>query len=151
MEMRRERYFSLLNKARLSADHTFYAVYPKSGIDSDSLCGILNSTLIPLFVEVFANDPGGGGTTLQTPVGEIKRFVWVPKYLIGSDEMKKAFKRICERECFSIFKEVTLSDRRELDAIVFDALSISKGEQEAIYEAVVGLVRNRLEKARSIK
>jgi len=150
MEMRRERYFSLLNKAKLSADHTFYAVYPNGGIDSDSLCGILNSTLIPLFVEVFANDPGGGGTSLQTPIGEIKRFVWIPKYLIGSDELKKAFKRICERESFSILKEVSLSDRRELDAIIFDALGFSKDEQEAVYEAVVELVEKRLNKAKSI-
>jgi len=150
MEMRRERYFTLLNKARLSADHTFYAIYPKSGIDSFSLCGLLNSTIISLFVEVFANDPGGGGTSLQTPIREIKKYVLVAESLIGNEEIKKAFRLMGSRECFSILKEVALSDRRELDNIVFDILGLTQGERDAVYEAVIELVRQRLEKAKSI-
>jgi len=74
----------------------------------------------------------------------------IREYLIGSDELKKAFKRICERESFSILKEVSLSDRRELDAIIFDALGFSKDEQEAVYEAVVELVEKRVSKAKSV-
>lgn len=150
MEMRRERYFTLLNTAKLSADHTFYAVYPKNEIDTLSLCGVLNCTIIPLLVEIFANDPGGGGTSLQTPIGEIKKYVLIPKILIGTKEIKQAFNLMCKRECFSIQKEISLSDRRDLDTIIFDTLGLTKGEREAVYEAVINLVEARLKKASSL-
>jgi hypothetical protein len=41
-------------------------------------------------------------------------------------------------------------DRRALDEVVFDVLGLRAGEREAVYEAVVNLVRARLEKARSV-
>jgi len=37
-----------------------------------------------------------------------------------------------------------------LDKVVFSVLGLTAGEREAIYEAVVELVRARLEKARSV-
>ena len=41
-------------------------------------------------------------------------------------------------------------DRRASDEVVFDVLRLTAGEREAVYEAVVDLVRARLEKARSV-
>jgi hypothetical protein len=41
-------------------------------------------------------------------------------------------------------------DRRALDEVVSDVLGLTAGEREAVYEAVVNLVRARLEKARSV-
>jgi hypothetical protein len=151
MEMRRERYFTILNKVGLSADHTFYAIYPKSKIDSFSLCGLLNSTLVSLFVEVFANDPGGGGTSLQTPIREIKKYVLLANSLIGNEEIKKSFRLMTSRQSFSILKEVSFSDRRELDNIIFGVLGLTQGERDAVYEAVIELVTQRLVKAKSKK
>ncbi|GIV86887.1 MAG: hypothetical protein KatS3mg054_0916 [Chloroflexus sp.] len=40
---------------------------------------------------------------------------------------------------------------RALDDIVFDVLGLTAGEREAVYEAVIELVRARLEKARSVE
>jgi hypothetical protein len=37
-----------------------------------------------------------------------------------------------------------------LDEVVFDVLGLTAGEREAVYEAVVNLVRARLEKASSV-
>ncbi|MDW8285727.1 MAG: hypothetical protein RML47_06460, partial [Bacteroidota bacterium] len=42
-------------------------------------------------------------------------------------------------------------DRRALDDVVFDVLGLTQGEREAVYEAVINLVKARLEKARSIR
>ena len=42
-------------------------------------------------------------------------------------------------------------DRRTLDAIIFDALDLTQGERDGVYEAVVRLVESRLRKARSLK
>ena len=42
-------------------------------------------------------------------------------------------------------------DRRSLDAIIFDALDLTQGERDGVYESVVKLVESRLRKARSLK
>ena len=38
-----------------------------------------------------------------------------------------------------------------LDGIIFDALNLTKGERDAVYEAVINLVEARLQKASSLK
>lgn len=53
-------------------------------------------------------------------------------------------------EISSQFSENSTSpDRRALDDVVFNVLSLTAGEREAVYEAVVELVRAKLEKAKS--
>lgn len=44
-----------------------------------------------------------------------------------------------------------LSDRAELDNIVFDELSLTEEERKEVYWAACELVKQRLEKARSVK
>jgi len=43
-----------------------------------------------------------------------------------------------------------LPDRKELDDIIFDILGLTKQERKEVYWAVCELVKNRLEKARSV-
>ena len=43
-----------------------------------------------------------------------------------------------------------LRDRRGLDAIIFDAIGLTQGERNAVYEAVINLVEARLKKAESL-
>ena len=45
----------------------------------------------------------------------------------------------------------TESEWSALDAIIFDALDLTQGERDGVYEAVVNLVEARLRKARSLK
>lgn len=40
-------------------------------------------------------------------------------------------------------------DRSALDDVVFDVLGLTAGVREAVYEAMVGLIRARIDKARS--
>jgi len=42
------------------------------------------------------------------------------------------------------------SERKQLDNIVFDALGLTQGERDAVYEAVISLVESRLSKADSL-
>ena len=42
------------------------------------------------------------------------------------------------------------AERRKIDDEVFEALGLSTGEQEAVYEGVTELVRNRKTKAKSV-
>jgi gamma-glutamyl phosphate reductase len=46
--------------------------------------------------------------------------------------------------------DLQAADRRALDEVVFDVLGLTPGEREAVYEAVVNLVRARLERAQSV-
>jgi len=41
-------------------------------------------------------------------------------------------------------------ERKQLDDVVFDALRLTKGERDAIYEAIINLVEARINKAGSI-
>ncbi|MDW8038076.1 MAG: hypothetical protein RMI90_08555 [Thermoguttaceae bacterium] len=71
------------------------------------------------------------------------------------DENQKLFlesiiNRLSDRDILPIFDEIYQPDRRALDEVVFDVLGLTAGEREAVYEAVVELVRNRLDKAQSL-
>ncbi len=78
----------------------------------------------------------------------------VEKFLLIRDLqskiIEKEFLRLSQRPQFDIFDEIRQSDRRQLDDIVFDALGLTMGEREAVYEAVVDLVSKRLQKANTI-
>ncbi|MDW8003183.1 MAG: hypothetical protein RMJ39_11170, partial [Deltaproteobacteria bacterium] len=54
------------------------------------------------------------------------------------------------RPILDIDNELLQPDRRALDDVVFDVLGLTQGEREAVYEAVINLVRARLEKAKSV-
>ena len=41
-------------------------------------------------------------------------------------------------------------ERTQLDDVVFDTLSLTQGERDAVYEAIIGLVEARLSKAGSV-
>ena len=41
------------------------------------------------------------------------------------------------------------AERRQIDAAVFDALGLTQGERDAVYEGVNELVGNRMTRARS--
>ncbi|RKU33755.1 hypothetical protein C6499_00730 [Candidatus Poribacteria bacterium] len=68
---------------------------------------------------------------------------------------------IDEKTAESLLKRITpLPPRRTvksesewstLDAIIFDALGLTQGERDGVYEAVVNLVEARLRKARSLR
>jgi ferredoxin-fold anticodon binding domain-containing protein len=55
-----------------------------------------------------------------------------------------------KRATLPLESELRQLDRRALDEVVFDVSGLTAGEREAVYEAVVGLVGARLEKARSV-
>ncbi|MDW8075851.1 MAG: hypothetical protein RMK00_08795, partial [Bacteroidota bacterium] len=65
-------------------------------------------------------------------------------------ELLNRFEKLKKRDVLPVFRELFEPDRRALDDVVFDVLGLTQGEREAVYEAVVALVRARLEKARSV-
>lgn len=70
----------------------------------------------------------------------------LPELLVIQTE---GLKSLIVRAVLPFFDEIRQPDCRELDNIIFDALGLTGGERDAVYEAVIELVRQRLEKAKS--
>ena len=73
-----------------------------------------------------------------------------PKLLINFSDTEQALKQFGEKEVLPISQEIKLKKRLNLDNVIFDILSLTKGERDAVYEAVIKLVERRLNKAKSL-
>ncbi len=124
----------------------FYGIKYQDNIDT--LTVLLNSTPMMLLKLLSGfHSLGGGG--LKTAVYEVKDFQIIqPELLAFSEDLVNA---LIQREVGTIQEDVEHPNRRALDAIIFDALDLTQGERDGVYEAVVNLVESRLRKARSLK
>ncbi len=121
----------------------------------------LNSSLTPLFVELSARANLGDGA-LDFKVYESKEaLVLKPQFLNG----KISGSILLTRTIDSVFQELgfdktkpireqqpnPLPDRKALDDVIFDVLGLTEEERKEVYWATAELVKNRLDKARSLK
>jgi len=109
---------------------------------------LLLSTPTWLFKELFGRTNLGQGA-LKTEGTDIQK-IYVLRPELFSDYANEVAQRVVARPALPLEKELQQPDRRALDDVVFDVLGLTQGEREAVYEAVVELVRKRLEKARSV-
>ena len=107
------------------------------------LCVSLNSSLFQLMVNMAGRSNFGGGL-LKIQTYEVSELLCLdPATFVFDDE--------------AIFASTSWEmlepsdDRRTLDAFVFDALNLTQGERDGVYEAVVNLVETRLNKAKSLR
>ncbi len=137
----------------------FYKVILKNKEEKFQVGLFLNSTIGFLFIEINLVSPWGQGA-ISANSKDIKQ---IPVLLI--DRLKKPDMHILTRNIYPIFHELSfdpskpireqepnpLPDRKALDDIVFDALGLTEDERKEVYWAVAELVKNRLEKARSVR
>lgn len=123
------------------------------------LRNFLNSSLMGLLSEVLSRSGLGEGAK-SLMVYEVNQFIVIPN-IIGLNSRDY----LRPRELRSIFEELgidpskpireqdpkPLPDRKELDDIVFDELGLTKEERKEVYWSVCELVKQRLDKARSLK
>lgn len=120
----------------------------------------LNSTVTALFLELSGRINLGEGALDNMTYEAARIFVVSPDFVLSSDKNNDIF----ARPILSIFAELgfdqtrpireqqpnPLPDRKALDDIVFDALNLTQEERKEVYWSVAELVKNRLEKARSV-
>jgi hypothetical protein len=134
----------------------FYRLHLQHG-NIKELIGFLNSTLIAFFLETLGNKALGLGVLDFFMADFLK--MKIP--IVLNKDIGKAFDKINEREINDIYSECgipsegqgqinPLSDRKNLDNIIFDTLNLTQGERDAVYEAVINLVNQRLNKAKSV-
>jgi len=143
--------------------HRFFRLHPKDKkIDIKQLVLLLNSTFNSLSLEIFRN-PSLGGGVLAHGTYTIGEFLVINPQKIKIDTEK--FDSFLNREIKPIFEELGLDpskpireqepkplpDRAELDKIIFDELGLTEEERKEVYWAVAELVKQRLEKARSLR
>ena len=107
------------------------------------LCASLNSSLFQLMVNMAGRSNFGGGL-LKIQTYEVSELLCVdPKTFAFEDAA------IFASSSWEMLKPS--DDRRTLDTIIFNALDLTQGERDGVYEGVVNLVEARLRKARSLK
>lgn len=114
---------------------------------------VANSTLLILISEIYGRVNLGDGL-LTTYGPEILCFDFISPAWIDAqsgESLNQAFEPMKQRQILPIFDEIHHPDRRALDAIIFDALNLTPGERDGVYEAVIHLVEARLQKASSLK
>ncbi|ACL26170.1 Eco57I restriction-modification methylase domain-containing protein [Chloroflexus aggregans] len=102
-----------------------------------------NSTVFQLFANITGRANFGGGL-MKIQTYEVAAMEVLAPSTLPLSRCRSALQHVGRIDLNS-------PDRRALDDVVFDVLGLTAGEREAVYEAVVALVRARLEKARSVK
>ena len=122
----------------------FYGI--KSPDNINTLTALLNSTFM-MFFKLLSGFHSLGGGALKTAVYEVKDFrVIKPELLTFNANLVEV---LVQREIGTIQEDIKESNRRDIDAIIFDVLNLTTGERDGVYEAVIQLVTDRVEKAKN--
>jgi hypothetical protein len=147
-----DRHFIPVNMANAFTDQQVYIILPRLQVDILILGAVANSTTWWGFLETTGRANFGEGI-LWIAVYEAAQMPLLNPEVITPEERERllsAFASLGPRDVLPVVDEIHQPDRRALDEVVFDVLGLTPGEREAVYEAVVNLVRARLEKARSV-
>jgi len=108
----------------------------------DIITGILQSTLVSLFIELGGRKPYGGGA-MKIQMYEIANIPIIKPDLIKQLEP-------LNRKRLEFEMEMISEDRIKLDEIIFDALELDREERKELVQAYKKLVNNRTKKSSQI-
>ncbi|MCS7000850.1 MAG: hypothetical protein NZ481_08245, partial [Candidatus Kapabacteria bacterium] len=144
-------FFCALNRAKAIASNSYTEFRLNKPTDALPLWVVLNSVVFWLELELVGRSSLGGGLLKVDPIEYRQIFVPQPEIVLERlGALQKHITNLERRNVGPIESELLQPDRRALDEVVFEVLGLTPGEREAVYEAVVALVRARLEKARSV-
>ena len=110
---------------------------------------VLNSTLTILFKEQNGRVNLGEGA-LDTAVYEAVRLPIVDPRIIQNRNLQELEHDLAKRDVLSVNEEIRTREHVAIDEAIFEVFDFTNGEREAVYEAVIGLVNNRIRKAESL-
>jgi hypothetical protein len=113
------------------------------------LRGLLNTTFHYLQICVVGRVNQGLGV-LNTYGPDFAHVLTLNASFVEALTLQAAFDKLASRPVLTIFEELSQPDRRALDDIIFDALGLTQGERDAVYEGAIRLVETRLKKAGSL-
>ncbi len=115
-----------------------------------ALTVVLNCAVLILMKELEGRVNLGEGA-LDTAVFEANNIQIINPNCLDERECTNIIEKISKHNVLDINSELKHAERKFIDDIVFDVLNLTKGEREAVYEAVINLVESRLQKANSLK
>ena len=133
---------TFLSKQALLFDQTLYTIAPISA-SAPSVCVAMNSTVTQMMVNLGGRTNFGGGLLRLAAYEVASLSIADPNLLPEPDAV------IFTATDWDVISPSAA--RREMDEMVFDALGLTTGEQDAVYEAVIELVENRKLRARSLR
>jgi len=135
-------------------DQTFYAgTFKKRDLPIEASMAVINCSIGYLTASLLGRVALGEGV-LQYAVYEMADLLVIDPWSVASSArqpMLDAFHELKMRPIEAVESEMRQSDRRALDEIIFDDLGLTQDERGAVYEAVIELVRDRLNKAESAR
>lgn len=143
------------SQKKMLADARLYEIKIKD-FNSEQLALSLNSTLSVIFMELFGRSNLGEGA-LDFKVYEAKKILFIIKNIRNNKILRRKPNPIFTELGFDPSKPIReqepkpLPDRAELDKIIFDELGLSEEEKKEVYWAVAELVKQRIDKAKSVK
>ena len=160
VDLRGNKHLVHINQDNLPFEHNFYGIFPKN-LDAIKLALILNSSLEWFFIEIFGRRGLGGGALRLVKEDILKLPLIFLKNIQILSSTKNSF---LKRKQNDVFTELgfdpnkpireqepnPLPDRKALDDIIFNELGLTEEEIKEVYWAVAELVKNRLDKARSV-
>ena len=151
------------NEAGFLVSDNFHQIYATA--NAEVTAAICNSTLMQLMVGVFGRVTFGGGLIKLQTTDAKNIFLVDPKRIDKTEKLKSSFRKLSKKTIDTIFEELgidpirpvreqepdPLPDRAELDSIIFDELGLTKEERKEVYWSVCELVKQRIDKAKSLK
>lgn len=139
------------NTQRILEDKKLYGITPNTG-DDTYWGSVLNSTIVRFFMDLLCRQLTGAQAIADIDVRVVEEIL-VPRIeAIAIQELNEKYTMIAKRPIAShVQEEYSQPDRRLLDDVFFDVLCLTQSERDAVYEAVIDLVKSRLKKAESLK
>ncbi|MFQ5610766.1 MAG: Eco57I restriction-modification methylase domain-containing protein [Anaerolineae bacterium] len=142
-----QRMIVVRNRRGVLEDKKLYGLTPLTG--SYGYWGaVLNSTLCRLFLDLSCRQLTGAQAIADVDVRVVRQLPVPHPESVPLAELEAAYQQLATRPTARrIRDECARPDRRTLDDVIFDALGLTSGERQAVYEAVIDLVEARLRKA----
>ncbi|MCD4785667.1 MAG: Eco57I restriction-modification methylase domain-containing protein [Candidatus Eremiobacteraeota bacterium] len=139
--------------------------FQRSSIEQN--IALLNSSFVRLLIELNTRELTGAQAVADTNVCVIKEIPAIKQNVISNEdnnELKRIWQNMRKRESCSFFVESgidisipirqqqpnPLPDRKALDNIAFKTLNLTDEERKEVYWSVCELVKDRLDKAKSV-
>jgi len=163
--MRGEKHFCLYNPSNFTFTGNFFGIEVKDDSLERRLLLVLNSSLTFMIFEILARKGFGGGSAIMVKSDLDNHMVILNPAYLENTKALQLLQKISKRPIHSIFEELGIdpskpireqdpkpfSDRKELDDIIFSELNLTPQERKEIYWSVCELVKNRVQKSKSLE
>jgi len=144
-----ERFLAPWSENQIISDRCFHRIIISKN-ETEAIALSTNSTLTFLFISLFGRGNLGQGAQKYETADAKRLLIINPLLLEKISSLEKIIEILGKTTILPIKDEIKSKNRFIIDSILFDIINLTKGERDAVYEAVINLVESRLKKAGSV-